>query len=886
MAMASGRRAAVVALLVTSAALAPPPPSGDAAAAALWDFIVVGAGTGGSLCAGRLADAGASVLLLEAGHWDHWHMYDMRTASGRHNSDNVWNYPTNLPRYLSVHDSASRRHLVGSGKVMGGTSTIHGDVYDRMPLREFELGGLPSWHADRLELLAKRIERDMTLNWQGEENLDDVPDPQFWVVNKFIEGFGLPYSTRKNSRENKTSLATGWWMYRSCPSGKTCRRHSSYTDFVASRNESDAARITVLDEALVSRVIIENGEAIGVEVLRHGRSAVSAYARRAVILAAGAVGTPKVLTLSGVGDPFDLQRLGVDVHVANREVGKELADHLAHYTWFLLKGMDVDSKSKSCLERERFNIFFNLSSSKAVAAVDSEGAVEAEVRFNCGCNASRETFDFGLETVLLRPKSRGRVHVTSSNPETMPVVEFPPLWEEDHQRILVILEKLAETLGVTGEDLASEKGQSLEEHVRQGTYLYQHFCCTARAARADQPGVCDEDLRVRGVRGLYVADASALPFPPAAHTSSVVLLVAEMASEHAAANAQARDAPAAHADAAVAAARASGLGTPRETLLAKPDDLMKAPRVPTTTLRSGGPGSGGGLELPLVGLGTGSMPKQRVKGAVASFIQAGGRHLDLAVMYDNLAEVRAGVQASGLRNASEVVYTFKMMPLGFAAVQRAIAEALSALGVQRLDVALLHWPGDIANGKLLHGAPLPECAEPSHGNVSWRRCRKESYAALQAELAAGRVRAVGVSNFAVRHLDELAELGHAPPAVHQMEMQPFWYDDAALERHGRDDIALQAFGILGGAHTGGIFLRQEGFHKIGARKNATAAQVLLRWALQRGAALITGGSSEKHLRENLDLFYFELDQEDMDFINSIPPTMMRKTYGPMSDEIV
>lgn len=211
-------------------------------------------------------------------------------------------------------------------------------------------------------------------------------------------------------------------------------------------------------------------------------------------------------------------------------------------------------------------------------------------------------------------------------------------------------------------------------------------------------------------------------------------------------------------------------------------------------------------------------------------------------------------------------------------------EAIIGLGVPYLSVALLHWPGDTAAGKLLRGSPLPACAV-ADDSVSWQRCRQESYAALEMEREAGRVKAVGVSNFALRHLDELAKLGSSVPSVHQLELHPSWRDDALLERAANDGTKVQAYGCLGGAHTGAVMLRQEGFQKIATRHNATSAQVLLRWAAQLGASVVTGGSSAAHIAENLRIFDFELTEQDMLFMSSMPAEAMNKMYGPLPDEI-
>merc|ERR1712048_700164 len=123
------------------------------------------------------------------------------------------------------------------------------------------------------------------------------------------------------------------------------------------------------------------------------------------------------------------------------------------------------------------------------------------------------------------------------------MAEFPVLWEHDWDRLRDILGRLAFALGLSPDDLAADYGQSVEESVRKNSYLYQHFCCSARVALDGEPGVCDEHLRVRGVSGLYVADASALPMLPSSHTSAAVLLLAELAAEHILAHASAHPVP-------------------------------------------------------------------------------------------------------------------------------------------------------------------------------------------------------------------------------------------------------------------------------------------------------------------------------------------------------
>lgn len=299
------------------------------------------------------------------------------------------------------------------------------------------------------------------------------------------------------------------------------------------------------------------------------------------------------------------------------------------------------------------------------------------------------------------------------------------------------------------------------------------------------------------------------------------------------------------------------------------------------------PGANTTLHMPLAGLGTGTMKKFRVTDAVAAFLQRGGRHLDTAAMYNNYAAIRAGLEASGVQDLSDLVLTWKFMPLGAEELREGLRTALEALGRKRLEIALLHWPGDISAGKLMHGKPNPACVEPlPDGLISWRRCRRESYGALLRAQREGLVVAVGVSNFSPLHLDQLEEDGHPQPAVHQLELHPIWPQDELLERHRMDNTAVVAFGCLGGAHTGAPLLRNQAFQKIAKRRGKTVAQLLLRFALQRGAAVLAGGSSDRHLEENLEIFDFDLDESEMTFMDSVDRGATHKMYGPLPEEIL
>lgn len=603
------------------------------------------------------------------------------------------------------------------------------------------------------------------------------------------------------------------------------------------------------------------------ELLRYGQTH-KVFARGGVILAAGAVGTPKVLILSGIGDPLDLQRLRIPTVLANREVGRELADHLAHFGNFVVK---VDEwNDLLCERRERMNAFYNTTG----PAAGGDGPIEGEARFYSSCNKTLGVVEFGFEVVLLSPSSRGRVVVQSANPEVLPTMEFPRLWPSDLSRLAEVMRKVGDALGLKDMDLHTQQGRmrELEEDIENNAYLYQHLCCSARVAPEGQPGVLNEDLQVRGVEGLFVADASALPFPPSCHTASTALLMGAFAAESALKTPHERPLP----------LDIPGVRTKEELL----DESVSTAQLQIPTVRLHHGLQTPPVEMPQIALGTGTIDRTRLPAAVARFLQLGGRHFDTAMMYDSYKEIKLGIESSGLSNTSNLFFTGKVMPFGREEVKKAVSKALSELGVAAIDVFLLHWPGDISSGKLLHGQPLPPCAERQGEEVHWLKCRLESYAALDEEMKAGRVRAIGVSNFALRHLDDLLEAGFAPPAVHQLELHPYWHDEPKLQRAEEDRTQLQAYGCLGGAHMQGVLVQNLAARKIALAHNVTPAQVLLRYANQRGAVVITGGSSDVHIQENLNIFSFELNEVEMEFLDQLPDEEQNKLYGPMPEEIL
>ncbi len=251
-----------------------------------------------------------------------------------------------------------------------------------------------------------------------------------------------------------------------------------------------------------------------------------------------------------------------------------------------------------------------------------------------------------------------------------------------------------------------------------------------------------------------------------------------------------------------------------------------------------------GLELPRLGLGTFQTPAGDVTRTSVSWALAEGyRHIDTAAMYANEAEVGEAVRASGVPR-SEVVVTTKLWfsDHGFEPAQAAARASQERLGLGPIDLYLIHWPrAENAEARL----------------ASWRALEK-----LQRD---GVVRTIGVSNYTVRHLEELRANSEIAPSVNQVEMHPFVFDPELVgycEAHG---VVLEAYSPLTRAHK--LDDRQVG--AIARAHSKSPAQVLLRWGLQHGFVELPKSVHRERIRENAALYGFELTAAEMAALDAL-----------------
>ncbi|NUP60327.1 MAG: aldo/keto reductase [Pseudarthrobacter sp.] len=245
-----------------------------------------------------------------------------------------------------------------------------------------------------------------------------------------------------------------------------------------------------------------------------------------------------------------------------------------------------------------------------------------------------------------------------------------------------------------------------------------------------------------------------------------------------------------------------------------------------------------GHSIPQVGLGTWPLDDDQVATAVVQALEAGYRHIDTAVKYGNERGVGNGIRASAL-DRSEVFVTTKLDG-EFQGHDRAIAGlegSLKRLGLDYVDLLLIHWP-------------LP--ARDQYIST-W-----QTYERLQAE---GKVRSIGVSNFKPAHLERLMAETNVVPAVNQIQLSPAITRSAEREFHARHGIVTESYSPLGGSGAG--LLSAPILSQLAEKHGKTPGQLVLRWHIQNGLVTIPKSASPERMRENLDVFDFALDRQDL-----------------------
>ncbi len=527
-----------------------------------FDYVIVGGGSGGSTLAGRLsADPSVRVCLIEAGGDGKGVLVraPLGTAAMLSGRPRINNYC-----YQTVPQAGlnGRRGYQPRGRCLGGSSAINAMLYlrgHRSDYDDWARQGCAGWSFEEVLPYFKRAEGNQRGDgeWHGGQGPLQVAEQQSPrpIAEAFVRAAmecGLPRNDDFNGPQQEgVGLYQVTQFHGGAKNGERCSVAAAYLHPVM-----DRANLNVMTDTQALRVVLEGRRAVGVEIERGGRREV-VKARREVVLCGGAFNSPQLLMLSGIGDPAELQRHGIEVRHALPGVGKNLQDHLDFILSYKSKDSDVvglgpmgalrmtrailewrkTGKGMAASPLAEGGAFFRSSPALArpdlqlhfvIAIVDDHSR---KMHFSAG---------YSCHVCVLRPKSRGEVGLVDLQAASAPRIDPNYLSHPDDLATLLAgtreMRKIMRSPALDryrGAELYTadaESDEALTAHIRQRADTIYHPVGTCKMG-VDPMAVVDPQLRVHGIEGLRVVDASVMPTIIGGNTNAPTIMIAERAAD-------------------------------------------------------------------------------------------------------------------------------------------------------------------------------------------------------------------------------------------------------------------------------------------------------------------------------------------------------------------
>ncbi|WP_139004090.1 GMC family oxidoreductase [Arthrobacter crystallopoietes] len=499
-----------------------------------FDYIVVGAGSAGNVVARRLLDAGKRIAVLEAGDDDTnpniAHLYNLGA---------LWHSPQDWDYQTTEQQGCSGRTLhLPRGKVMGGSHALNATIWVRGAKQDYDTWaylGCPGWSWEDVLPVFKSIEKydGGASETRGDSGLLDVAQdfPRNPIQEAMLEG-AVETGIKLNEDYNSGDVEGVSRMQLNVRDGKRFNTWHAYLKPVV-----DNANLTLLTGAHVRRLIVEDGTVAGVEFEHDGETKTLRAAE--TILSAGAINSAELLLRSGIGPADELREAGVRPVHDLPGVGKNLQDHLLSPVVF------TTSKPVPASEVAPAEVHFFAKSSPDVAVPDTQPIFFSVPMYSQGYAKGEMTGPengFSMLGGLVRPQSRGEIRLTGPKASDPIAIDLGALSEQADVDAMVASVRQCREIGRTSaladwgaEELypgpeVSDSDEDLEQYVRDSVVTYHHQVGTCRMGLDQDAVVNPRTLKVHGLNGIRIADASIMPLVPTGNTNAPSIMIGERAA--------------------------------------------------------------------------------------------------------------------------------------------------------------------------------------------------------------------------------------------------------------------------------------------------------------------------------------------------------------------